>query len=108
MTRLIRRAPTSQAGMPRRRIRNRTDAATELVRLEYERERLILEGTTLRDRLEKSDAALTRTESRMAMLQGMLSVEQPEPVAAPTPPPAPFILPPSMTGRSHANARNRR
>jgi hypothetical protein len=99
-----RRSAASSAGIPRRRIRSRTEAAGELVRLEYERERLTLDIAQTSDRLAASQAAMNRVEARMATLQEHLSV-LPEPEPAPLPVvPAPTLA----KGSSHANARYRR
>jgi hypothetical protein len=99
-----RRSAASSAGIPRRRIRSRTEAAGELVRLEYERERLSIDIAQTTDRLTASQAALGRVETRMAMLQEHLSV-MPEPEPAPLPvAPAPTLV----KGTANANARYRR
>jgi hypothetical protein len=97
-----RRSAASSAGIPRRRIRSRTEAAGELVRLEYERERLSIDIAQTTDRLTASQAALGRVETRMAMLQEHLSV-MPEPAPLPVAP-APTLV----KGTANANARYRR
>jgi hypothetical protein len=103
-----RRSAASAAGLPRRRIRSRTEAAGELVRLEYERERLTIDIAQTSDRLAASKAALGRVEARMAMLQDHLSVAaEAQPAALPVAP-APTLANTSAKGAVHANARYRR
>jgi hypothetical protein len=52
--------------------RSRTQAATELARLEFERERLLRELHILEARRELAETTLARTETRASQLHGLL------------------------------------
>ncbi|MEO1748478.1 MAG: hypothetical protein AAFR27_07650 [Pseudomonadota bacterium] len=55
--------------------RTRTAAASEMVRLEFERDRLNRDIEVLSERRKVSEGALSRINKRLKTLQSMLSLE---------------------------------
>jgi len=58
----------------RRRPASRTAAATEMVRLEFERDRLMRDLNVLEERMKLSNRELGAINSRLSTLQGMLEI----------------------------------
>ncbi len=69
-----RRFSPASAPHLRRTSRNRTDAAAELVRLEYERERLLNEVKDLLERVRRADARRDGVETRVRSLHELLGI----------------------------------
>jgi hypothetical protein len=61
------------ATQPRTRPRTRTEAAAQLVRLEYERDRLTRDLDMLAQRRTTSESALKRVDERLRLLREMLA-----------------------------------
>jgi hypothetical protein len=97
----LKRTTAAVSRIPRRPIQSRTEAAAELVRLEYERDRLLTDIAALCKRLDDNEAMLERNEARMRFLQVMLAIE--DGAAAPPPPP-----PPPPVAKAPRFARDRR
>jgi uncharacterized protein YlxW (UPF0749 family) len=66
-------SPTSAPHL-RRTSQNRTDAAAELVRLEYERERLLNEVKDLLERVRRAEVRRDGVESRVRSLHELLGI----------------------------------
>jgi uncharacterized protein YlxW (UPF0749 family) len=76
-------SPTSAPHL-RRTSRNRTDAAAELVRLEYERERLLNEVKDLLERVRRAEVRRDGVETRVRSLHELLGIAPLEGEAQPT------------------------
>jgi hypothetical protein len=100
------RTARAVARIPRRPIQSRTEAAAELVRLEYERERLLKDIRAMKQRLAESETILIQGEARMSFLQIMLALE--DAAALPVAPVPPPIVKTAPRKAPHANARYRR
>lgn len=62
-------------GLARRHPRTRPEAAAELVRLEYERDRLTRDLDMLEARRQQAAALLNRVDERVRRLNGLLSAD---------------------------------
>jgi hypothetical protein len=112
-----RRFSPASAPHLRRTSMNRTDAAAELVRLEYERERLINEVRDLMERVRRAEVRRGDVERRVRALHDLLEI-----AAAPERPATPQSLTLHINGQTlkvepaptqpgapaHAHDRNRR
>ncbi|MEN0087977.1 MAG: hypothetical protein AAF737_06025 [Pseudomonadota bacterium] len=55
--------------------RSRTAAASEMVRLEFERDRLMRDKAVMTDRMVVTDLTLGRVNTRISALQDMMRIE---------------------------------
>lgn len=73
MNKPSRRSPPRPFSIARRHPRTRPEAAAELVRLEYERDRLNRDLSTVEQRRAQTLLLLSRVDQRVKRLQEMLS-----------------------------------
>jgi hypothetical protein len=103
-----RRKVARQQGLIRRPVRTRMDASAELVRLEYERDKLTRALTELKERYAQAEGELDKVASRAAWLHEFLAAD-----AAEKPLPAPETIavtvnipvPAAARGRARAKVR---
>lgn len=57
--------------------RTRTAAASEMVRLEFERDRLMRDKAVMTDRMAVTDLTLGRVNARISALQDMMRIDLP-------------------------------
>jgi hypothetical protein len=77
-----RRSPPKRQGLIRRPVQTRMDASAELVRLEYERDKLSRQMTELKERFGRVEAELEVVTKRAAWLHAFLDEQMAGPVAA--------------------------
>jgi hypothetical protein len=73
-------------GVANRVTRDRPEAAAELVRLEYERQRLTRTIASLDERRLLAQQELAAAEDRILWVHGILGIKSPAPAAMPLPP----------------------
>lgn len=78
---LERRAPPKRQGLIRRPVRTRMDASAELLRLEYERDKLTRQLSALKDRFGKIEGEIDRVAARAAWLHAFLDADRAPAVA---------------------------
>jgi hypothetical protein len=70
-----RRAVARQQGLIRRPVRTRMDASAELVRLEYERDKLTRQLQELKERFGHAEGELAKVADRAAWLHAFLDAD---------------------------------
>jgi chromosome segregation ATPase len=78
-----RRRISRQQGLVRRPVRTRMDASAELVRLEYERDKLTRKLAELKERHAQAEGELDKVAARAAWLHAFLEEANAERPAAP-------------------------
>jgi hypothetical protein len=108
MNPMPRRRVARQQGLIRRPVRTRMDASAELVRLEYERDKLTRQLGELKERYEQVDGELAKVAARAAWLHDFLDAGNAD---APLSPPETIAVtvnipvPAAARGRARAKVR---